>query len=659
VKRGIVCATVLGIFSLAACSSETSEPLAVGDPEQAAVVLPERGCAPGEPPGSIPVQICALLPTPMDQAQVTRFHAIEDEFAAGNEDQARSDMLVFIGFLARMNLLGEVEDPNGSRPPSIQRALADLSTSLLEVVGFPDADIPPDAYEEGFVGIVNGDEGGTAIAKNAFYGVQVPAGAFPGEALVVMDPLPNGADPLETDFRQVPKFVEIRSIPAIESFDEPLTVGVCAITDGLTEAQENALRLAHNVGEGVEVLDFVEPPFELDCEALIDEGLHALPAGPGGVRLAATKTKGVGGQVSSFSPFGAVVPGETDTGSIQVLTVTTGPGPEGYQVAVDEDEPLPISPNGSRTFSLLPVGEHTVTLSGLLENCSVEGPNPRPVTVEAGVTTETTFDVTCFGPTGERIVFVSNRDGNPEIYSMNVDGSDVIRLTNDPAVDDTPVLSPDGTKIAFRSFRVPDGDVFVMNADGSNVVNLTNFPAANDGRPSWSPNGSQLCYESGRSGIFNIHRMAANGGSVAQLTESGGFFCSWSPLGDQIAFTSERTGNREVFVMDADGNDETNITNNPAEDALEAWSPDGSKLAFDTLRDGNYEIYVMNPDGSNPVNLTNNPNFDLQPRWLTDGSKIAFQTTRDGNSEIYLMNPNGTGQTNITNNPAQDAFSAF
>ena len=75
---------------------------------------------------------------------------------------------------------------------------------------------------------------------------------------------------------------------------------------------------------------------------------------------------------------------------------------------------------------------------------------------------------------GGTIVFHSTRDGNSEIYSMNADGRNVIRLTFDPAIDRNPALSHDGNKVAFVSSRGGQGsNIYLMNIDGSDVVQLT------------------------------------------------------------------------------------------------------------------------------------------------------------------------------------------
>jgi len=81
-----------------------------------------------------------------------------------------------------------------------------------------------------------------------------------------------------------------------------------------------------------------------------------------------------------------------------------------------------------------------------------------------------------WSPDGKRIVFSSTRDGGQlHIFVMNADGSGVTQLTSGGFVDDDPVWSPDGKRIAFHSTRDGgDEDIFVMNADGSGVIPLTN-----------------------------------------------------------------------------------------------------------------------------------------------------------------------------------------
>ncbi|MFT3891013.1 MAG: hypothetical protein QM730_05215 [Anaerolineales bacterium] len=93
-------------------------------------------------------------------------------------------------------------------------------------------------------------------------------------------------------------------------------------------------------------------------------------------------------------------------------------------------------------------------------------------------------------------------------------------------------------------------------------------------------------------------------------------------IAQKIAFVSARDGNAEVYVMNSDGSEQTNLTNNSAEDWFPTWSPDGEQLAFSSDRDGNPAIYIMNIDGSNLIRLTETSNSF--PAWSPDGTRIAF-----------------------------------
>jgi TolB protein len=256
-----------------------------------------------------------------------------------------------------------------------------------------------------------------------------------------------------------------------------------------------------------------------------------------------------------------------------------------------------------------------------------------------------------------KIAFMSTRDFNPEIYTMDADGSNQINLTNNPASDQQPAWSPDGSQIAFTSSRDGNSEIYVMDADGSNVVRLTNNPAV-DIEPAWSPDSSQIAFTSIRDGDFEIYVMDADGSNVVRLTNNPDTDAApeWSPDSSQIAFISIRDGDFEIYVMDADGSNQINLTNNPAFDGAPEWSPDSSQIAFDSDRDGNSEIYVMDADGSNVVRLTNNPAHDQQPAWSPDDSKIAFASGRDGDIflEIYTMNTDGSDVARLTNSPRFD-----
>ena len=250
------------------------------------------------------------------------------------------------------------------------------------------------------------------------------------------------------------------------------------------------------------------------------------------------------------------------------------------------------------------------------------------------------------------IAFVSDRDGNDEIYVRNADGSDIRRLTDDPALDGHPAWSPDGRRISFDSNRDDNFEIYAMNADGSSLTRLTENSARDFG-PAWSPDGRQIAFASDRDGDgdFEIYVMNADGSGTRPLTDhpDTDFEPAWSPDGSRIVFVSDRDGDFEIHVMNADGSDNRRFTDNTDFDSEPAWSPDGLQIAFISDRDGDFEIYVMNADGSGTRPLTDHPGSDSGPAWSTDGVRLAFASNSEEDVfDIYVVNAGGSEIRRLT-----------
>jgi len=255
----------------------------------------------------------------------------------------------------------------------------------------------------------------------------------------------------------------------------------------------------------------------------------------------------------------------------------------------------------------------------------------------------------------QRVAFVSTRDGNSQIYSMHLDGSSQTRLTNNSAADTSPAWSPDGSRIAFVSNRDGNPEIYVMNADGSGQTRLTNN-SASDTAPVWSPDGTRLAFITDRDGNPELYVMSADGSNQKRLTndpepESQP---AWSPNGSWIAYVRGSGTSAEIYISVPDGSGQLRLTNNSAADTQPAWSPDSSHLAFVSERDGNPEIYTMLADGSAQTRLTNSAGRDDNPLWSPNGSLIAFSSDRDGFPQVYIMKADGSAQTRLTNDGATD-----
>lgn len=170
-----------------------------------------------------------------------------------------------------------------------------------------------------------------------------------------------------------------------------------------------------------------------------------------------------------------------------------------------------------------------------------------------------------WAPGGGRIIFNATLDPaatNEEVYEMNLDGSDVRKLTDHPLRDTYASISPDGARIAFRRVIVAPGfdgglrliaqnsESFSAGRDGSNPVNLTNS-AAFDGWPDWSRDSEWIAFSSNRTGDFHVFVMRRDGTGIRQVTTAAGSFTKpiWSPDGRQIVCTRTLDGNVEVFII--------------------------------------------------------------------------------------------------------------
>lgn len=277
-------------------------------------------------------------------------------------------------------------------------------------------------------------------------------------------------------------------------------------------------------------------------------------------------------------------------------------------------------------------------------------------------------------PANDRITFLSERDGNREIYSMHTDGSAQTNLSHSPANETTHDWSPDGSKIAF--LRQGDSDLYVMNADGTGVTKLTNndFSYANITNLSWSPDGMTLAYVEGSDLVYNLALVNADGTNRRHLLGTSGTFLdiAWSPDGTRLAYSLGREFNQSnIFVVNTDGTGSTKLTHNDEAGIYNrgpAWSPDSRYIAFESNRDGNEEIYVLSMPAnfgetalSSTFRLTTNSAADIDPTWspVSGGGSpegfIAFASDRDGNFEIYKTTwYSGDYAERLTNNPAPD-----
>jgi TolB protein len=230
-----------------------------------------------------------------------------------------------------------------------------------------------------------------------------------------------------------------------------------------------------------------------------------------------------------------------------------------------------------------------------------------------------------WSPDGGRIAFESDRDLFSDIFVMNPDGSGQTNVTNNRAFDRSATFAPDGERIIFDSnlsagVDNPTGDteIFSVNLDGTDLDQLTNN-TARDFHPDFAPDGRKLAFVSDRDFAPGIYTIAADGSKQRKSNRGSGVafaFPGWSPDGARITFTSDQEGGYDIYVMRANGSGQKRLTiNGVPTDSGPVFSPDGAQIAFQTNRDGNSEIYAISPNGEDQMNLTNDPAGDFTPDW--------------------------------------------
>ena len=290
---------------------------------------------------------------------------------------------------------------------------------------------------------------------------------------------------------------------------------------------------------------------------------------------------------------------------------------------------------------------------------------------------------------GKSLIFQSKRDGRlcDQIYSMNVDGSNVHMISTGEGRTTCSYFFKGGKKVLYASTFggkkecpppadyskgyvwaiYPDYEIYTADPDGTHIKNLTNRPGY-DAEATISPNGKKIIFTSERDGDLELYSMDINGKNIKRLTnepgyDGGAFF---SPNNKMIVYRGSHPTDPaliqrdkdflkqhmivpiifEVWTMHADGSNKRRVTKLNAASFAPFFTPDGKKIIFCTnyfatdKQKRNFDLALINIDGTGLERITYNESFDGFPMFSPDGKKLVFASNRhdakEGDTNVFI-----------------------
>ncbi|NES97704.1 MAG: hypothetical protein F6K32_21340 [Desertifilum sp. SIO1I2] len=275
----------------------------------------------------------------------------------------------------------------------------------------------------------------------------------------------------------------------------------------------------------------------------------------------------------------------------------------------------------------------------------------------------------------QRLVFGRSCEGSTleESGSIELYTSTLTSIQGTRKIDRLPrdamslVISPNGQKVAF----IQAGNIYSMNVDGSQLINLTQNrdPSGSDSRRNrfenpynsggsslvWSPNSRQIAFWMGQYPRQQLYTINAEGSQLRQLTQDPtqelyNVAINWSPDSQKIAYTRIQPGmtsnqNQAIYAVDIHSGVSTQLTHKLDFYDLVKWSPNGKQLAFVRGEFNRQSIHTLT--------LANLQERHLAPRlpligvaevvWSADSQQLAFNFSESEYSSLYAIAADGTG----------------
>jgi TolB protein len=245
-----------------------------------------------------------------------------------------------------------------------------------------------------------------------------------------------------------------------------------------------------------------------------------------------------------------------------------------------------------------------------------------------------------------------------EIYYVDYDGANPVRVTNSGTLNLMPAWSPDNEVIAYSSYRPSAAGSFGVYQDiilsyihrGERTMPANGSTDRQNCLPSWSPDGTKLAFTSYRDGNAEIYVMNKDGSGLRRMTNNPMIDVSptWSPTGNQLAWASDRTGQPKIYVMNADGTGQRLLIGDPKSDRP-TWSRGQfNEIAYAAQTGPGYDIKIYSFATGETTKITDGIGSNESPAFAPNGRHIAFTSTRNGKAQLFTIDRDGQNLRQIT-----------